>query len=290
MSSSDPLPPHSNYKLPGDVLNPVSLRARHQMLSMGYSRRANPRRLESLFYGPWNHLLSALVSDNPNMLVVPQHAVYRDRDDKSPPGSSNVSEDTKAANNVDSRTPDFGLLKVVATPVNADVTPPWNDLRIESNFVSLFSELKRPPSRRIVDPEHFTDDLYQKIDIAKSDLFRASAVLFSNPNLIHQPNSIILVAVSGEWYAWTELSRNQILLPKRFSKGWVDKLRTERKSDIKASRQNRDKGQLRLRRNTGAHPGDVNKSINDSVNDKKDSSDNVGNDSGEDGEKADEGG
>ncbi len=213
------LPPKSDYKLPGDIANPNSLKVRNHMLQMAYGRRFNPRLLEYIFYAPWNQLFSSLVYDNPDILLVPQHTVYRERGDDSPPNNSNVSVMTKPLQNVDIRIPDFGMLRVASTP--GDVTPPWNEVSIETQFVCLLSEIKRPPSRSISDPKRFTVSLQQKLDAARSELYLATAIIFANPKLIHQPQSLILVAVSGEWYSWTELSRHHFPDLDASKKNWL---------------------------------------------------------------------
>ncbi|KJA26813.1 hypothetical protein HYPSUDRAFT_75222 [Hypholoma sublateritium FD-334 SS-4] len=274
--SSPILPPNFDYELPGDIANPNALKVRHRMLQVGYSRRLNPRLLEYIFYAPWNNLFSSLVYDNPDFLLVPQHAIYREREDESLPAKSNVSAMTKplGLKNLDIRTPDFGILRVAATPDN--VTPPWDELSIQSHFVCLLSEIKRPPSRAFSSPIRFTKSLLAKLDAAQSELYRAAAILFANTKLDHPPNSIILVAVSGEWYAWTELFRSHFPVEMEFRRNWFLKVWPTRDLHLKPGNRKRAKKTPQIQKiaqgeddkNLGA---DKDKNI--SINDKEDGSD-----------------
>lgn len=187
------------------------------MLQAGYSRRLNPRRLEFMFYAPWNHLLNSLVYDIKHILVIPQHTIYRSRDPKAA-ASCDISEVTKPANNADTRIPDFGLLSVDwhDTPPGAShaISPAWSRISIQSPFVPLLCEVKRPPSRGFSNPNQFTFELVNQINLARTELCRATAILFANTQLKHQSNSIVLIAAAGEWYSWTELRRDQLPRPK----------------------------------------------------------------------------
>ncbi|KJA26769.1 hypothetical protein HYPSUDRAFT_52256 [Hypholoma sublateritium FD-334 SS-4] len=273
-------PPDFDYELPGDVANPSSLKARHKMLQVGYSRQFNPRLLEYIFYTPWNHVLNALVYDIPHILVVPQHVIYRKREDKQAPGGSKISERTNPQQNADSRTPDFGLLHVEDTPIpgktEAHFAPPWNEMSIQSLFVSLLCEIKRPPSRSTPSPAKFTGRLMQKLDTAKHELYCAAAILFANERLDHQPNSIILIAVSGEWYSWTELRRDHFPDPDVSKKNWFLNAWPTRDLDRKTGTWKMDEeGTLKFQKSVlikGTKNSNIKKDKNDSLNEQEDNS------------------
>lgn len=235
--SSTNLPGDTNYELPGDLANPIALRSRHKMLQAAYSRRLNPRLMEYIFYAPWSHLFSSLVHDIPRIFVVPQHVIYRERDhDPSTDSSDTISAKTKPQTNLDSRTPDFGFLSAkeafVPTVSNND-TPPWDEISIEFPFVCLLSEIKRPPSRSTPEPNDFTIKLEGQLFSAMSDLYAVAAIVFADKKRKYQPDSIILIAVAGEWYKWTELSRHHLPTPKRLPRNWFQNAWPPRDAHLK---------------------------------------------------------
>ena len=97
--------PFADFVLP---VQPSALDTLIVATAFTYSRVWNRRRLESLSYGFWNHLLICLISTlAPNLFLIPQLTIYNAPEPREFP---NLSINTVAEKDADERQPDFTIM------------------------------------------------------------------------------------------------------------------------------------------------------------------------------------
>ncbi|KAG6824260.1 hypothetical protein H0H92_007519 [Tricholoma furcatifolium] len=204
-TSTDPL---SDLSLPGQ-----ESRGYESCLiasAIAQSGRFNIRGAEAPLYGFINIILNNLIADlRPTALVMPQ--LQLDILQIEIPAGSQVkptdSFASYAQKPLEKLIPDFvvPIVKAVDRKTRAKVDwltspkPVWSDIRITHMVVGLLVEVKRSPTRSANTAINFSFSLKKQLDVAQDNLLHQAKLAFST---FEGSERIIMVAMSGEWWAW----------------------------------------------------------------------------------------
>ncbi|KAG5640638.1 hypothetical protein DXG03_007701 [Asterophora parasitica] len=118
---------------------------------------------------------------------------------------------------------DFGILilrlilRNTGMPISDGVHYPhflngWLEVKVDALLVGALVEVKRPPTRNAKKASKFARNMKDRLIFAQSDLpIQAKEAFRGNP----ETNSIVLIAMSGEWMAWKRAMRDTPGLPRR---------------------------------------------------------------------------
>ncbi|OBZ74544.1 hypothetical protein A0H81_05356 [Grifola frondosa] len=218
-----PGPPSWQFRLPGLGKGRTSMMTAptKMMLSaaVAYSHQFNRRRLELPLYALWNQVAQHLTKDLKPLLVMPQYLLYSSDLETNP----NDSLATIAGHPEDGESvPDFGIIRtsfhwkdhnaIIGDKVNPE--PPsiknehiihWDSIQIDNVTIPVLFEVKRAPPRHL-SADDFHLSLTEMLLRARKQLSLRVKLVFTDHNRTHQ-TSVILVAVSGEWWQWRLVKR-----------------------------------------------------------------------------------
>ncbi|KAG6824660.1 hypothetical protein H0H92_006179 [Tricholoma furcatifolium] len=200
--------PHSHLSLPGQESRDYE--SCLVASAIAQSGRFNIRRAEAPLYGFTNIILNDLIADlRPTTLVMPQLPL--DILQIAIPAGSEVkptdSFASYAQKPLQTLIPDFviPIVKAVDRNTRAKVdwkTSPkldWTNIRITHMVVGLLVEVKRSPTRSAPTVADFSFSLWKHLNNAQVNVIEQAKLAFS---AFEGSKRIILVAMSGEWWAW----------------------------------------------------------------------------------------
>jgi hypothetical protein len=195
--------PGTDFQLPG-LTQGSPLECRLIIAITGaYSTVFNPRLLEHPFYGVWNIILTAIISDlGPRTYIIPQFTL-----DGLLPIHDLASSITKA--NANERKPDFAIVTDIfeyqPPYINATILD-WDRISTLSRRCLILVEGKRPPTRRPQNQTDFEDGLNKHLVQAHKGLKKQAGKVFE---AYVDAQHLMLIAFSGVWWDWTVYTRQQ---------------------------------------------------------------------------------
>ncbi|KAG6371703.1 hypothetical protein JVT61DRAFT_9045 [Boletus reticuloceps] len=227
----------TGFRLPGHVLNAAAERKCVLALLSAFSRRWNPRNLESLWYEPWAQILADLVAKHPSLSVAPQPYLWYDTaaEPHTTPGPAHLLsthdeqldlllDDDVGNTTLDSirsisipshrnrsRIPDFAITRKVSLSRSNNVSPvlPHLDRKVTYVGIPLLAELKSSGAR-CHDIQTSLVNAIIPMGFAREQLYKQAYHLFQ---MYPHQESVILVAISGFWWSY-------YIFPRMISEGF----------------------------------------------------------------------
>ncbi|KAF9557349.1 hypothetical protein CPC08DRAFT_775423 [Agrocybe pediades] len=205
----------SSFDLPGPQSSESKIRLQLLIaaLSLAYSGRSNPRRLEDPFYTFWGLWFDYLVHDlAPEVLTCAQFRLY--------PGYELGNADTSLISvkgpNGSEVIPDFVHLVVTLSDRHNLDSPPktwpkitnWDVLKVSHFGLVTIGEIKRPPSRHFLRVGDFESELVLNMNEAQTQAFDQALMAFIDSRFALK--EVVLVAAAGEWWTFRFLQREEV--------------------------------------------------------------------------------
>ncbi|KAF9544541.1 hypothetical protein CPC08DRAFT_770036 [Agrocybe pediades] len=221
----------------------VQLQSLIAALVLAYNGLANPRRLEASLYAFWGKWFDLMVYDlAPEVLSCPQYPLYL--------GNQEIDGDTSINTVTGSGgieiIPDFVHVAVILAcrhpPPFPLVFPPlaaWDYLTVSRLGLLTIGEIKRFPSRHILDDNEFACELVENMEEAQGQACKQAIIGFYDVRFIAE--EVVLVAAAGEWWTFRFIKRVEYAelldaLKEEEYDGQVDKLVKEEIGKIKTQR------------------------------------------------------
>jgi hypothetical protein len=195
--------PGTDFHLPGLAPgSPLECRL-ITVIAGAYSTAHNPRLLEHPFYGVWNIVLTAIISDlGPCTYIIPQFTL-----DGLLPIHNLASSITEA--NANERKPDFAIVTDIFEHqppyINATILD-WDRISTLSRRCLILVEGKRPATRRPQNQTDFEDGLNKHLVLAHKGLKKQAGKVFE---AYVDAQQVMLIAFSGVWWDWTVYTRKR---------------------------------------------------------------------------------
>ncbi len=194
---------HTEFILPGDR-NPLAVLQAISAILLALDMVYNRRRLEAMVHALRNAHLISLVADRSDLVVVPQMVIYY-TDDPDEPLSSSLS--TQPEQNAKSVTPDFCVLHLPfherfptpGAPFNPTSILDWRKFQLDSAFIPIIEEDKRPISRGELSMETIRIALAQSLERGCHDAEYYASFLWKDPRRAKQKR-VILISSVGLWW------------------------------------------------------------------------------------------
>ncbi len=194
---------HTDFILPGDR-NPLAILQAISAILLALDMMYNRRRLEAMVHALRNAHLISLVADRHDLVVVPQMVIYYPDNPNEPLSSSLSTEPGKNANSV---TPDFCILHLPfhernptpGAPFNPTSILDWRRFQLESAFIPIIEEDKRPITRGELTMEKIRTALTQSLQLGCRDAEEYADSLWRDPRRARQKR-VILISSVGLWW------------------------------------------------------------------------------------------
>ncbi len=198
---------HTDFILPGDH-DPLALFQAIGAILLAFDMIYNRRRLEAMLHALRNAHLVSLVADRHDLVVVPQMVIYHTEDGDTNLSSSVSTQAEKDAPNVK---PDFCILHLPfreryipqGNLLNPSFLPTsildWRKFQLDSAFIPIIEEDKRPISRAKLSMEVIRLDLVQALEEGCSAADTDAKYLWQDPRRARQKRVILLSSI-GLWW------------------------------------------------------------------------------------------